>query len=92
MHRMRKFLWALGALLLALLAFGVTATANAQDVPTPIPDHEGIEEYTGPETCLECHLKSGKEVAESIHYQNMGPAPFLEGAEEGKLYGMMNTY
>ena len=92
MRTATKLLWALGALLLAGLAFGVSATATAQDTSPPIPDHADIEEYAGPETCLACHLNAGKEVAESLHYQNLSPAPCLVGAEEDKNYGMLNTY
>ena len=92
MRSMNKLLWVLGAFLVAALALGVTVKADAQSSEPQIPDHGEISEYTGPETCMECHLSAGKQVAESLHYQNQGPAPFLVGAEEDKFYGMANTY
>ncbi len=54
--------------------------------------HVAISEYEGPQTCAECHPDAGREVAESVHYQQQSIAYYVEGAEPNKLYGMMSTY
>jgi hypothetical protein len=90
MRGFKHGLWGLGTLLLvgASLVFAAAARAEA-----PVPDaHGAIKEYKGPETCLTCHPNAGKEVAESLHYQQQGSAPFLDGFPQDKTAGMMVTY
>ena len=49
-------------LLLALILFPTTVSAD------PPPEHQHIEEYTGPETCEVCHLDAADQVMHSVHY------------------------
>ena len=55
------------------------------------PPHKVISEYTGPETCLQCHPDAGKQVTESMHYSWMGVAQNVEGSEL-ELIGMGTEY
>ena len=81
----RRFLW-WGAVLLALLVLPSSVLADP-----PVP-HQGITEYTGPETCAMCHPNAAQEVVNSLHYQMVGEVPYRVGWEEGKLGGMGSTY
>ena len=78
------------AVLLLGLAGMVAITLAQGDGPTE--EHQTITEYTGPETCATCHPDAPQQVAESLHYQQQGDAPFREGWEEDKLGGMYVTY
>lgn len=69
-----------------LLAGGTAAWAQAPDA------HQGISDYTGPETCAMCHPNAAKEVAESVHYQHQAIPKYREGWPEGKPGGMYVTY
>ncbi len=51
-----------------------------------------ITKYEGTRTCLGCHEDSGKEVAESLHYQQQGQAKFLKDWPLDKPVGMMASY
>ena len=81
-----------GLLLMAVLLLfmgGSRAAYGQEGEPDP---HEAISEYIGPETCASCHLDDARQVAESLHYQQQGQAPYREGWEEDKLGGMYVTY
>ena len=91
---MRKTGLAAGALLSAvilLLSANGTRVARAGDGQPPAI-HAYISEYTGPETCAECHVSAGQQVVESLHYQQQGPVPYREGWDEELLGGMVATY
>jgi hypothetical protein len=79
---------------IALAGAVVTTGFLAGTAPAADPhSHEGeITAYEGAKTCLECHDKAGQEVAASLHYQQQGPAPFLEGQPAGKPAGMMVSF
>lgn len=51
--------------LLALLFILLTPTLAWADPP---PEHQYIEEYTGPETCEVCHLDAADQVMHTVHY------------------------
>ncbi len=51
-------------LLLALLALMLIPGVVLADPP---PEHQHIEEYTGPETCEVCHLGQADQVMHSVH-------------------------
>ncbi len=73
-------------LLTACLAPGAAQAA--------IPEHEAITEYTGPETCVACHVEEALEIHASVHYQWTGPTPNVTNingpAGKGELG--FNTY
>ena len=50
---------------LALLALLFLPTVVWADPP---PEHQHIEEYTGPETCEVCHLDMADQVMHTVHY------------------------
>ena len=52
------------AILLTLLALLLIPGAVLADPP---PEHQHIEEYTGPETCEVCHLGDAEQVVHSVH-------------------------
>ena len=92
--RLKHLLWTLGVLCLiagGLLAVN-TAYTQGDGEQGPPEAHAAIQEYAGPETCLMCHPGEGQEVAASVHYTNWGEAPLVEGWEDGKMAGMMNTF
>ena len=37
--------------------------------------HASIMEYTGPETCINCHESEAQEIHGSVHYQQTGMTP-----------------
>jgi hypothetical protein len=82
----RKYFW-LGSLI--LLFFALPSIALAQGPPEM---HQNIDEYTGPETCAMCHPDAGKEVAESLHYQNQALPEFLDGVDPDVPVGMMTSF
>jgi hypothetical protein len=72
--------------LLALLFFANPLSAAVTDhVPL-------IVKYEGTKTCLGCHEKAGKDVAESLHYQQQAQAKFLKDSPADKTVGMMASY
>ena len=81
----RKFLdWA-APILAGLLLVGGAGTALAQAVQ---PSHaERISVYEGPQTCQACHPDTFKDVAVSLHYQQMAEPQFLVGWPKGELAG-----
>ena len=89
---MRKTIFFIGLLFLAVLVLGTgeTGIAYADDGPPAV--HQAITEFTGPETCAQCHMTAAQEVVESLHYQHQGEAPNREGWEEEVLGGMYVTY
>ena len=52
----------------AFLILAALALFPAHAWADPPPEHQHIEEYTGPETCQVCHLDSADEVMHSVHY------------------------
>ncbi len=56
-------------------------------------DHTSlIQNYEGTKTCLACHEQAGKEVAQSLHYQQQAGAKFLKGLSTDTPVGMMASY
>ena len=84
----RKELFLAAALCILMVGTGV-ASADDGEIPTP---HRAITEYTGPETCAQCHLSAASDVVESLHYQHQGAVPYREGWDEDVLGGMYVTY
>ena len=84
----RKGLFLIAVLILLAAGVGV-ASADDGEIPTP---HRAITEYTGPETCAQCHLSAAQDVVESLHYQHQGAVPYREGWDEEVLGGMYVTY
>jgi len=71
-----------GALLLIL-----SGIAFAQN------NHEKyVKNYTGTESCTICHKDAAREMAESLHYLQLGEPRFIVDWPSGKLAGMMDTY
>ena len=88
----RWYLAGAGLLATAVIALfgGGVSVAGAQGEPPAA--HAAITEYTGPETCAQCHITVAQDVVESLHYQQQAAAPFLDGADEEINYGMFVTY
>ncbi len=76
----RKFLF----LLVLLFSTGPLAAATDH---TPL-----VLKYEGTKTCLACHEKAGKEIAESLHYQQQASAKLLKDWPENSPVGMMVNY
>jgi hypothetical protein len=89
---MRKTIFYLGLLLMAVFILGIGGTGVAYADDGPPAAHQAITEFTGPETCAQCHVTAAQEVVESLHYQHQGEVPYREGWEEGVLGGMYVTY
>lgn len=51
-----------------------------------------VKNYAGTETCTVCHKNSAKEMAESLHYLQLGEPKLLVDWPKGKLAGMMDTF
>jgi hypothetical protein len=58
----------------------------------PPAAHQAISEFTGPETCVKCHLTAAQEVVESLHYQQQGFVPYREGWDAEVFGGMAVAY
>ncbi len=55
--------------------------------------HEAfVKSYIGTDSCSMCHKNSAKEVAESLHYLQLGEPKFLVNWPKGKLAGMTETF
>ena len=56
--------------------------------------HASIKEYTGPETCINCHESEAKDIHGSVHYQQSGLTPNVTNIDgtAGKGDGAFNTY
>jgi hypothetical protein len=79
--RVSRFVLLLAAL---FLAGRVSAAA---------PDHTAlVTQYEGTKTCIACHEKSAKEVAESLHYQQLAEPRFLKDWPKDQPAGMMVSY
>ena len=78
-------------LLLASCSWRYLHLPGAALAAPPAP-HQSITEYKGPETCLTCHPDTGKEVAQSLHYQHQGAHPFLDGVDPNTPAGMMVSF
>lgn len=72
-------------ILACLLLIGGVETAFAQQVQ---PSHtDRISVYEGPQTCRACHPDTFRDVAVSLHYQQMAEPQFLVGWPKGELAG-----
>lgn len=81
----KKFLHWGGTILAGLLLIGGEGMALAQQVQ---PSHgDKISVYEGPQTCRACHPDTFKDVALSLHYQQMAEPQFLVGWPKGELAG-----
>lgn len=56
------------------------------------PPHDSITSFEGTKTCGMCHAKVVKDVAESLHYHQCGPAPFVKDIPKGQCAGQMETF
>lgn len=56
------------------------------------PPHNMITSFEGTKTCGMCHAKAVKDVAESLHYHQCGPAPFVKDIPAGQCAGQMETF
>lgn len=82
---MKKFLFCMSCMLAVIVIFSGLALAQNK--------HEKfVKNYTGTETCSMCHKNSAKEMAESLHYLQLGEPKFLANWPKGKLAGMMDTF
>jgi hypothetical protein len=80
-----KYILGGGPALLGLLLAGAVGTVSAQLVQ---PSHaDRISAYEGPQTCRACHPDTFKDVAVSLHYQQMAEPQFLVGWPKGELAG-----
>ncbi len=76
--------------LFGLASIAVSGVTLAQAGPPPA--HQTIGEYTGPETCATCHPNAAREVAESLHYQQVAIASSHVPSQEGQQVGMLHDY
>ena len=66
---------------------------SANPLSAAVTDHAPlIAKYEGTKTCLGCHENAGKEVAESLHYQQLAKASFLKDWPTDEPVGMMVSY
>ncbi len=79
-----KASWILFFLLALLFSAGPLSAVTDH---TPL-----VTKYEGTKTCLGCHANTGKEVAESLHYQQQGQARLLKDWPSDKSVGMMASY
>lgn len=71
--------------MLSAVAFAAPAAAASTHA-------DNISSYVGPATCAACHEGTAREVAESLHYQQLAIPLFLEGWPAGPPAGMMKSY
>ncbi len=74
----------------AAVAF-MTGSATA----AVIPEHQAIQSYAGPQTCIACHQTEAQDMLGSLHMQWSGPTPDLTntfGESKGKAVGGVNTF
>jgi len=82
---MKKLLFSLCCI--AGFAFLFSGMALAQN------KHEKfVKGYTGTDSCVMCHKNAAKEMAESLHYLQLGEPKLLANWPKGKLAGMMDTF
>ena len=75
-----------------ILFFVLALLISAGPLSAAVTEHASIVRYEGAKTCLACHDTAGKEVAESMHYQQQGQAKFLKDWPVDKTVGMMASY
>ena len=76
-----------------LLGFLLALLFSAGPLSAAVTDHTPlIAKYEGAKTCLACHENVGKEVAESLHYQQQAQAKFLKDWPADSPVGMMVNY
>ena len=76
-----------------LLVFLLALLFSAGPLSAAVTDHAPlIAKYEGARTCLMCHESAGREVAESLHYQQLGKAVFLKDWPADKPVGMLVNY
>ena len=83
---MRRFVF---TILTVVGLLGVGGTVVLADPPDA---HQGLSDFTGPETWAMCHPNAAQEVVESVHYQQQAIPQLREGWPEGKPGGMFVTY
>ncbi len=59
-----------------------------------IPEHDAIQQYNGPQTCLACHHSQAQAMFGSVHYQWTGPTPDVTNVDgnAGKREKGVNSY
>jgi len=82
---MKKFF---GLMLMVLMAAMIQVMAQ-DDEDLDQPHYGYIQKYEGSKTCLKCHMKEGKDVFHSVHYQWQTKVSnvlgFAKGSEHGKM-------
>jgi hypothetical protein len=70
------------------------ASDSSEDKDNGKKAHASIMEYTGPETCINCHESEAQEIHGSVHYQQSGMTPNVTNitGTAGKAEGAFNTY
>jgi hypothetical protein len=79
------------AVFLSLAVLAGTAGAAAPEKPS----HSHVADitvYEGSKTCAGCHPETLKDFALSLHYQQLGDAPFVVTLKPGAQVGMMGSY
>lgn len=90
----------IAAVLMLIFGLSIGATDARADDRRKAPSskaeaaHTRILEYSGPETCIECHRKEAREMHGSVHYQQTGLTPNVTNisATAGKAEDAFNTY
>ncbi|MDX2503700.1 MAG: multiheme c-type cytochrome [Gammaproteobacteria bacterium] len=100
----KVFIVTVATVIMFLSGFTMVSAKNQREVSSSETDmttslkakaaHATINEYTGPETCNECHLKQAKQMHGSVHYQQTGLTPNATNIEgtAGKAENAFNTY
>jgi len=59
-----------------------------------IPEHDAIQQYSGPATCLACHRTQAEAMFGAVHYQWTGPTPDVTNIDgsAGKRELGVNSY
>jgi len=52
-----------------------------------IPEHDSIQSYEGPQTCIACHDQEARDMLDSLHMQWSGPTPDLTNTDDGERIG-----
>jgi len=80
--------------ILALLSLILAPILIATPAAGAIPEHEAIEVYEGPQTCVACHEEEALEIHATAHYQWTGPTPHVTNIDgpAGKDVLGFNTY
>jgi len=68
-------------LLATSAAFCLAGTATA----AVVEEHQSIQSYEGPQTCIACHQAEAEDMLNSLHMQWSGPTPDLSNTNGESL-------